>query len=49
MRRTSRLFEVIQLLRSARKPLTAAALAEALEVTTRTNYRDTALLLSWSD
>src|SRR3954465_11403736 len=40
MRRTSRLFEIIQPLRSARKPLTAAALAETLEVTKRTVYRD---------
>src|SRR3954471_4621101 len=39
MRRTSRLFEIIQLLRSAKKPLTAAALAEMLEVKKRTVYR----------
>src|SRR4051794_14149626 len=32
MRRTSRLFEIIQLLRSARKPLTAAALAQRSRV-----------------
>ena len=40
MRRTSRLFEIIQLLRSARRPVTAAAIADALEVTRRTIYRD---------
>src|SRR5215207_616354 len=48
MRRTSRLFEIIQLLRSARKPLTAAALAETLEVTKRTVYRDVASLQAMS-
>lgn len=44
MRRADRLFDVIQLLRTARKPLTAAALAEHLEVTVRTIYRDVATL-----
>jgi predicted DNA-binding transcriptional regulator YafY len=48
MRRTSRLFEIIQLLRSAKKPLTAAALAEMLEVTKRTVYRDVASLQAMS-
>src|SRR3954470_8501147 len=48
MRRTSRLFEIIQLLRSAKKPLTAAALAETLEVTKRTVYRDVASLQAMS-
>lgn len=44
MRRGDRLFEIIQLLRSASRPLTAAGIAEALEVTTRTVYRDVAAL-----
>lgn len=44
MRRSDRLFEIIQLLRSASRPLTAAGIAEALEVTTRTVYRDVAAL-----
>jgi predicted DNA-binding transcriptional regulator YafY len=44
MRRADRLFDVIQVLRSARKPVTAAALAEELEVTVRTIYRDVATL-----
>src|SRR4051794_32881415 len=48
MRRTSRLFEIIQLLRSAKQPLTAAALAETLEVTKRTVYRDVASLQAMS-
>src|SRR3954463_15875456 len=48
MRRTSRLFEIIQLLRSAKKPLTAAAIAETLEVTKRTVYRDVASLQAMS-
>ena len=44
MERSNRLFEVIQLLRSASKPLTAQRLAERLEVTKRTIYRDIAAL-----
>ena len=40
MRRTARLFEIIQLLRSQTKPITAEKLAEMLEVSTRTVYRD---------
>lgn len=44
MRRADRLFDVIQVLRSARKPVTAAMLAEELEVTVRTIYRDVATL-----
>src|ERR1700738_4231304 len=42
--RADRLFDVIQVLRSAKKPVTAAALAEELEVTVRTVYRDVATL-----
>src|SRR3954463_5074490 len=44
MRRSDRLFDIIQRLRAARRPLTAAALAEQLEVTVRTVYRDIASL-----
>jgi predicted DNA-binding transcriptional regulator YafY len=44
MRRADRLFDVIQALRSAKGPMTAAALAEQLEVTVRTVYRDVATL-----
>ncbi|OWV74820.1 transcriptional regulator [Rhizobium sp. R339] len=44
MRKASRLFEIIQILRLARKPMTAAAMAEALEVTVRSIYRDIAAL-----
>jgi predicted DNA-binding transcriptional regulator YafY len=44
MRRSDRLFDIIQRLRTARGPTTAAALAEDLEVTVRTVYRDVATL-----
>src|SRR5260370_1445084 len=44
MRRADRLFDIIQRLRAAPRALTAAALADALEVTTRTIYRDVASL-----
>lgn len=44
MQRTTRLFEVIQILRTARRPVTAHQMAEALEVSTRTIYRDIASL-----
>ena len=44
MRRGDRLFEIIQLLRNATRPLTAAQLAAALEVNVRTVYRDIAAL-----
>src|SRR5215469_5305041 len=44
MRRADRLFDIIQALRTARHPVTAAALAEQLEVTDRTIYRDIAAL-----
>ena len=42
--RADRLFDVIQVLRTARKPVTAAQLALELEVTVRTIYRDVATL-----
>ncbi len=44
MRRADRLFEIIQILRTARQPVTAEMLADRLEVTVRTVYRDIAVL-----
>lgn len=44
MAQTERLFDIIQMLRSAQKPVLAAEIAEALEVSTRTIYRDIAHL-----
>lgn len=44
MRKAARLFEIIQILRLARKPVTGAQMAEALEVTVRSIYRDIAAL-----
>ena len=44
MRRADRLFDIIQTLRGAKGPLTAADLAERLEVAPRTIYRDIATL-----
>lgn len=44
MRRADRLFDIIQSLRTAAHPMTAATLAEKLEVTVRTIYRDVAAL-----
>lgn len=44
MSRSDRLFEIIQLLRRTKNPWTADRLAEALEVTSRTIYRDIAAL-----
>jgi len=44
MRRADRLFDIIRILRAARRPVTAATLADQLEVTSRTVYRDIASL-----
>src|SRR5262249_50547825 len=44
MRRADRLFDIIRILRAARRPVTAATLADQLEVTPRTVYRDIASL-----
>jgi len=44
MRRADRLFDIIRILRAAPRPVTAAVLAEQLEVTPRTVYRDVATL-----
>jgi predicted DNA-binding transcriptional regulator YafY len=46
MRRADRLFRIIQLLRRRRGTTTAASLAEALEVSERTIYRDVADLVA---
>ncbi|UWR21815.1 YafY family protein [Sulfitobacter sp. S190] len=44
MGRSVRMFEIIQLLRNAQTPCTAQSIAQALEVTKRTVYRDIASL-----
>lgn len=44
MRRSTRLFEIIQLLRATETPMTAIQIAERLEVSKRTVYRDIAAL-----
>jgi predicted DNA-binding transcriptional regulator YafY len=44
LRKASRLFEIIQILRLARKPVTAAEIAGQLEVAPRSVYRDIAAL-----
>ncbi|WP_420606532.1 helix-turn-helix transcriptional regulator [Novosphingopyxis sp.] len=45
MRRADRLFQIIQILRRSTRPVTAVALAEELEVSKRTVYRDVADLI----
>src|ERR1700731_3300830 len=45
MRRADRLFQIIQVLRRTRKPLTADAIAAELETLKRTIYRDIATLI----
>jgi predicted DNA-binding transcriptional regulator YafY len=44
LRRADRLFDILRILRGAKGPVTAASLADALEVTVRTVYRDVATL-----
>ena len=46
MRRTERLFAIIQILRRARAPITAQAVADELETSLRTIYRDIAELVA---
>lgn len=46
MRRTERLFQIIQILRRSRSPVTADSLAEEMETSTRTIYRDMAELVA---
>lgn len=45
MRRADRLFEIIQVLRQARGPISAQAIGHELEVSKRTVYRDIASLI----
>jgi predicted DNA-binding transcriptional regulator YafY len=45
MRRADRLFQIIQILRRVRRPLTADAIAAELETSKRTVYRDVAALI----
>lgn len=44
MRKIDRLFDIIQMLRAANRPLTAGEIAGRLEVSKRTVYRDIAVL-----
>jgi predicted DNA-binding transcriptional regulator YafY len=46
MRRADRLFQIIQVLRRSKRPITAGLLAEELEVSVRTVYRDVADLMA---
>ncbi len=46
MRRAERLFQLIQILRGARRPVTAEQMARELETSKRTVYRDIAELLA---
>jgi predicted DNA-binding transcriptional regulator YafY len=45
MRRADRLFQIIQILRRSKRPVTAAALAGELETSKRSVYRDIAALI----
>src|SRR5580704_11969426 len=46
MRRADRLFRIIQILRRARRPVTALVIAEEVETSPRTIYRDMAQLMA---
>jgi predicted DNA-binding transcriptional regulator YafY len=46
MRRTERLFQIIQILRANRSPVTGRSLADELEISLRTLYRDMAELIA---
>ncbi|MEO1965360.1 HTH domain-containing protein, partial [Hyphomonas sp.] len=46
MRRTERLFQIIQILRRKNRPVTGRELAEELETSLRTLYRDMAELIA---
>ena len=46
MRRADRLFRIIQILRRKRRPVTADAIAEEVETSVRTIYRDIAQLMA---
>jgi predicted DNA-binding transcriptional regulator YafY len=45
MRRADRLFQIIQILRRAKRPVTARVLSDELEISVRTVYRDIADLM----
>ncbi|TKC85892.1 HTH domain-containing protein [Trinickia terrae] len=45
MRRSDRLFQIIQILRRSKRPVTARGLSDELEVSVRTVYRDIADLM----
>jgi predicted DNA-binding transcriptional regulator YafY len=45
MRRADRLFQIIQILRRTRRPLTAESIASEIETPKRTVYRDIAALI----
>jgi predicted DNA-binding transcriptional regulator YafY len=44
LRRADRLFDILRILRAARQPVTAASIADELEVTVRSVYRDIATM-----
>ena len=46
MRRADRLFEITQILRRVRRPISAQTIAEGLELTKRTVYRDVSTLMA---
>ena len=46
MRRADRLFQIIQILRRARRPITADAIGQELETSKRSVYRDIATLMA---
>ncbi len=46
MRRTERLFQIIQILRANKSPVTGRSLADELEISLRTLYRDMAELIA---
>ena len=46
MRKADRLFQIIQILRRTRRPVTAEAIAEELETSKRSVYRDIATLMA---
>ncbi len=46
MRRADRLFRIIQILRRRRRPVTAVEIAEEMETSVRTIYRDIAQLMA---
>jgi predicted DNA-binding transcriptional regulator YafY len=46
MRRTERLLQIIQILRAARAPVTGQSLADEMEISLRTLYRDMAELIA---